>query len=214
MAVTTKFLRRYTTLPALIHLLRTRCITFLDPSSWDDKNDAHFMNLYKTHKHLKSLLAVCCSMENETYHHWRVFSSGSSGICISFYRDLLVSSMKTFESIRLGEVQYLKIKDLKTHRANIDDMPFLKRAPFGPEHEFRFVYESNATTLRPLDFLIPLECIESIYLSPWMPKEVSDSVKSVLKTIPGVKSIPIYRSTLIRNDRWQEYGDRLVNSDS
>ncbi len=46
-ALTKKFLRRYTDLPALIHLLRTASITFLDPSSWDDKNDAYFMNLYK-----------------------------------------------------------------------------------------------------------------------------------------------------------------------
>jgi hypothetical protein len=197
-------LRRYTTLPALIHLLRTRCITFLDPSSWDDKN------LYKTQKRLKSLLAVCCSMETETYHHWRVFSSGSSGVCISFHRELLVDALGRVESIRSGEVQYLKIKDLKTRRANVDDMPFLKRAPFGPEHEFRFVYESKATTLRSSDFPIPLECIERIYLSPWMPEKVSDSVKSVLKTIPSVKSISITRSTLIRNDLWQEYGDRLV----
>ena len=108
----------------------------LDPSSWDDKNDAYFMNLYKEKKHLTTLLAICCSMESETYHHWRVFSSGPSGVSTPFRRELLVDSLETFESVRSGKVQYLKIKDLKTSGAKLDDMPLTLRRS---EHRFRFV---------------------------------------------------------------------------
>ena len=113
MAILKKFLRRYTDLPALIHLLRTESITFLDPSSWDDKNDAYFMKLYKDKKRLTTLLAICCSQGSETYHHWRVFSHGPSGVCISFKRQPLIDALKRVDkSIRCGQVQCLKIRDL------------------------------------------------------------------------------------------------------
>jgi hypothetical protein len=92
-------------------------------------------------------------------------------------------------------------------------MPFLKRAPYSPEHEFRFVYESKAKRLHSKDYPISLECIERIYLSPWMPEAIADSVKASLKAISGVQGIPITRSTLIRNDQWQSYGNRIVGAE-
>src|ERR1700745_856554 len=87
-------LGRYTDLPALIHLLRRKCITFLDPATWDDKNDSYYMELYKENKGLKTGLALCFSMTSETYHHWRVFAGGASGICIRFKRDELLSCIR------------------------------------------------------------------------------------------------------------------------
>src|SRR5271165_3347629 len=127
MATPKKFLRRYTDLPGLIHLLQTETNTFLDPASWDDKNDAYFMELYKQHKKLSTLLAICLSMDSETYHHWRVFSNGSSGVCISFHREHLIHSLRDPSSIRYGDVRYLKIKELRANPAAPDELPFLKR---------------------------------------------------------------------------------------
>jgi hypothetical protein len=205
-----KFLRRYTDLPALIHLLRTQSIAFLDPSLWDDKNDAYFMSLYKQKKGLKTLLAICCSQESETYHHWRVFSNGTSGVCISFKRQPLINVLEKNNTVRTGEVQYLKIKDLRTAKIDISDMPFLKRAPYVSEHEFRFIYESKSTKLHVKYYPIELDCIDRIYLSPWMPEAMADEVRATLKQIDGVKKIPIVHSTLIRNDDWQTYGEAIV----
>jgi hypothetical protein len=47
--------RGYSDLPALIYLLETKSLTFLDPGAWDDKNDSLFMRPYKEHRHLKCL---------------------------------------------------------------------------------------------------------------------------------------------------------------
>jgi hypothetical protein len=60
----TKFLRRYT------NLLKEQKITLLDPESWEDKNDSHFMSLYRKKKSLKSVLALCFTQASETFHHW------------------------------------------------------------------------------------------------------------------------------------------------
>jgi hypothetical protein len=87
-------LRRYTSLPALIYLLSNRAITLLDPSSWDDSNDSHFLALYRDKKRLNCVLAICFTQVSERYHHWRVFGDGSSGICIQFVRSKLLEDSR------------------------------------------------------------------------------------------------------------------------
>ena len=72
-----EFLRRYTDVPALIYFLRERKITLLDPQSWDDSNDSHYLTLYREKNRLRSVLALCFTQTSETYHHWRVFSGGT-----------------------------------------------------------------------------------------------------------------------------------------
>jgi hypothetical protein len=88
-----KYLRRYVDLPALIYLLSERKITLLDPKSWDDGNDSYYLALYREKRNLKSLLAVCFTQTTETYHHWRVFAGGSSGVCIRFKRTKLLKAI-------------------------------------------------------------------------------------------------------------------------
>jgi len=73
-------LRRYTTLPSLLDLLVTKHLTLLTPDSWDDKNDAFYLQQYKDKKKLKAVYAMCFTEGNETYHHWRVFSGGNGGV--------------------------------------------------------------------------------------------------------------------------------------
>ena len=131
-------------------------------------------------------------------------------MCISFKRKPLVDLLEGSGSVRSGEVRYLKIKDLKSSNAAVEEMPFLKRAPYNPEHEFRFIYESKAVRLRAKSYPIQLSCIDRIYLSPWMPEGVAESVKRLLKDIPEANALSINRSTLIRNDDWQAYGDRIA----
>ena len=63
------FLRCYTNLPALLYLLRERKITLLDPETWDDKNDSHFLSVYREKKSFKCVLALCFTQVSETYHH-------------------------------------------------------------------------------------------------------------------------------------------------
>jgi len=40
-------LRRYTDLPELLYMLRNKKITLLNPANWDDRNDSHYLHLYK-----------------------------------------------------------------------------------------------------------------------------------------------------------------------
>jgi hypothetical protein len=210
MAHTKKFLRRYSNLPSLLHLLTTKSLTFLDPETWDDKNDSLFMRLYKKKKELDTLLAVCFSQESETYHHWSVFASGSSGVYISFKKAELLAELEQYEGIRARAVSYIQLDDLRQTTRKVNNLPFMKRAPFRPESEFRVLFEEKGKPRSYVDIDIPLSCIARIHLSPWMPRAVAESVKSVVKSVDGVREVDIVRSTLIQNDRWANFGKEVV----
>jgi Protein of unknown function (DUF2971) len=129
-------LRRYTDLPALIYLLNERKITLLDFISWDAKNDSHYLELYRQKNNLKSVLAVCFTQANETYHHWRVFANGSSGVCISFKRSTLLEAIQKQHGVKSRSVKYLKLVEIRNMTLARKDLPFLKRYAFEHEEEF------------------------------------------------------------------------------
>ena len=204
--MTNKFLRRYTDLTALIYLLEEQKLTLLDPISWDDSNDSHYLLVYKNQKRLKTLLAICFTQVAETYHHWRVFASGTSGVCVKFKRAELLNEVEKCAGVKTREVEYLKIKENREKKPPIDLLPFIKRHAFKDEGEYRVIYESSETDLSKKDISITLSCIAKITLSPWMHESLSNYVKKVIKDIKGCEHIKIVRSTLIGNDKWKAIG--------
>ena len=209
MATIEKFVRRYTDLPSLIHLLTEKQITLLDPDTWDDKNDSYFLRLYREKNKLESVFALCFTQNSETYHHWRVFANGPSGVCITFEREKLVRAIRQ-KGIRTGRVKYLKVDDTRGVKPATSRLPFLKRYPFEPENEFRIIFCARAK-LSNLHIHIPLSCIDKISLSPWLHPSLSGYVKKTLWAIPDCKDLRIVRSTLISNDEWKHFGDSAVN---
>lgn len=200
------YLRRYTDIPALIYLLDERKITLLDPESWDDSNDSHYLSLYRQKKKLASVLALCFTQASETYHHWRVFANGSSGVCIRFKRAELLRAIKKLAGVRTGKVTYLTLKEMRDKALAVRELPFLKRYAFEDESEFRIIYESKTDNKGKLDIDIPLFCIDRITLSPWVHPALSPHIKRMLKSIKGCSTMDIARSTLIGNLEWKSLG--------
>jgi hypothetical protein len=190
-----------------VYLLREHRITLVDPQSWDDRNDSYYLTLYRKKRRLASVLALCFTQVTETYHHWRVFASGASGVCISFRRKELLGAVKRFGGVRTGPVRYLKIGQLDAKRLIAHDLPFLKRYPFEHEHEFRLLYESRTKRLPTIDIPIPLSCIDRVTLSPWLPTNLSVGIKKLLWSIPACKQLTIVCSTLISNEDWKQAGE-------
>lgn len=200
-------LKRYTNLAATIHILTTKKITLLDPKFWDDGNDKHYLDKYKNNNNLKSLLAICFSQEAETYHHWGVFAPGMDGVCIEFNKEKLLYFFTT--GMMFKPIEYLSIKDLKTERPSLEDLPFIKRKPYKPENEFRIVYKSTKKSITIKEISIDLSCIKRIVISPWLPKGLEKSIIKSLKAINPNLVMKIHRSTLVGNDEWMNYPDSL-----
>lgn len=206
------YLRRYTDIPALISLLSERKITLLDPESWEDQNDSHYLTLYKEKKNLQSVFALCFTQADETYHHWRVFANGSGGVCISFDRAELLKAVKKQPGVRVQEVKYLKLKEIRDKKVALSELPFLKRYPFKNENEFRMIYESLNEKLPNLDIPIPLSCITRVTLSPWLHNALSPNLKRMIRSIDGCSKLDLAKSTLISNEEWKTLGDRAQPS--
>ncbi len=197
-------LRRYTNLAAAIHLLRNRCLTLLNPASWDDRNDAYFLAQYKERLAASAVLALCFAEAPETYHHWRVFSSGGDGVCIEFDKPRLLEAIARDRALVARPVTYKQIKDLGDGPIDTDELPFLKRFPYGDEQEFRVIYSSTDKEAEIHHVPIPLASINRLTLSPWMHAALAKAVKDTLKQIEGCKSVKICQSTLVDNDRWRK----------
>jgi len=205
--VSENYLRRYTDLPALIYLLSKKKITLLDPQLWDDSNDSHFLAVYREKMKLKSILALCFTQASETYHHWRVYANGPSGICIRFNRSRLIKAVKNQPGLQSSSVTYLKLIEIRDRKLAIHELPFLKRYAFEHENEFRMIYESTTKHLTTLDIPIPLSCIDNVTLSPWAHKSQFSPIKALLRTISGCSGIKLVPSTLISNEEWKYLGE-------
>jgi hypothetical protein len=198
------FLKRYTDLPATLAVLSNREITLLSPKSWDDMNDRETLAHYAAKNNLTSLLGVCFSQAIETYHHWKVFAPGSSGVCIYYVKEALLKAIpKDGFSHRL--VEYKSPTALLASYATLADMPFTKGEAYRDEIEYRFIFKSETEEVRVKSIPIDLSVVRGIVLSPWMAPKLFEATKASIQAIDGCADIPITQSTVVTNQAWLEY---------
>jgi hypothetical protein len=200
---TSSFLNRFTSLPIALDLLQTKEITLLSPETWEDRNDAYYLERYRDERRLRSVLAICLSVRKETFHHWRIFSFGSSGVCIEFDKNKLLSGIPGNGGFRHGPAHYRWVAELQKKKPALEDWPFLKRKPFEDEGEYRIIYESKTDSIRAKRVGIDLSSIRKVTLSPWLPESVGTSVISIIKSIDGCSKLEVSRSSLIDNAGWR-----------
>src|SRR5262245_9904199 len=135
---------RYTTLPVVLDSLLHKRITLLSPESWEDRNDAYSLERYKARMGYSTVLAICFTERAETFHHWRIFSGGSSGVCVEFDKRKLLRSISGDTAFRSGRVEYQWAYSLERAPPLLGKLPFLKHKAFEDEGEFRIVYESKS----------------------------------------------------------------------
>jgi hypothetical protein len=194
-------LNRYTTLPVLLDLLRRKKILLLDPSTWEDRNDAEVILEYKRQKRVPNLFAICFSIGDETIHHWKAYADGISGCCIEFDGIRLLESFQGMSGFRWGHIEYKKIREVETMELDTDRIPFIKRKPYRFEEEFRILWEGK-TDQTSMDVDIELDAINKVTISQKMPSDVCASMKELLRHEIRDQSLKINTSTLYKNNRW------------
>lgn len=198
-----KKLNKFTTLPVLLDLLERKKLTLLDPALWDDRNDAEIISAYKEHKKIESLMAVCFSYGDETIHHWKTFSSGTSGCVIEFNAERLFEQIDSIEGLKHDKVEYRKLSDIEDKNTiiDIDRLPFTKRWPYRCEEEYRIIIELDAKATF-YEIPIELDTINRITISQQMPRPIYNTIKSHLKEVWKNPDKRISHSTLYENKRW------------
>jgi hypothetical protein len=165
---------RYTNIAAAIDILARQELVLLDPISWDDRNDRHFMNLYKEYIGADGLYAACCTLSNETYHHWHVFG-GRSGAYLEFEKSELEAHLKGLKKsghrLRFEEVNYYTLNAIGEGKLTPEDMPFAKRWGFNAEEEYRIIAEGDADQIT-YSIPLPVGLIRKVVINSWLPEPV------------------------------------------
>lgn len=206
--VTKTRLRRFTTIGSAIDTLREKRLAFVDPDKWDDRNDAAFMKLYRDKTKCDALKALCCTESAETYHHWRVFTQSADGCFIEFHKKALVDSVKQAADYRAEAMDYIRLDEIKVSDYQIRDLPFLKRAGFRAEKEYRIIYTGACDD--DTHFLkIDLSWINRIVLNPWLPPNIAKSVGDTLREVSGQQDLHVVASKLTNSQTWLQWGRRM-----
>jgi hypothetical protein len=196
-------LNRFTTFPILLDLLQRKKLTLLNPTSWEDRNDAEIILEYKKRKGIKNIFALCLTHEDETVHHWKTFSNGSSGCIIEFDVEKLFAIIDNIPTLTHGPVEYRKLADIEKRDTviDIDKIPFTKRWPYRCEAEYRIIVSTEGKE-KFFEIDITLDIIKRITISQQMPHEIFTTIKKYLQELKGNPENRISRSTLYENKRW------------
>ena len=121
-----------------------------------------------------------------------------------FVAHKLLSCLRGKPGVSMGYVQYLTTKDLEQARPSLNELPFLKRRQFADEQEFRFIYEDASKTLELKDYLLDLNSIYRVILSPWLPHTAFESLRDVVHGLPGCSSVRVRRSNVVDDPKWKD----------
>lgn len=209
--MTIKLLKRYTELPFVLQLLHSKKLTLVNPSAWDDKNDSYFVQAYRDGKGLGSVLALCLTEAQQTYHHWKVFTHGASGACICFNKVALQKWINDTDLLEGREVVYRTVPQIQKQPPRLDDLPFLKRKAYEHEGEFRLLYGTKKKSVVIQSFDIPLDIIDFILLNPWLPPATASAIEDVIRRIDGCERLEVKRATITKNDAWQQAAKAAID---
>jgi hypothetical protein len=213
MAKSNNILSRYTSLPILLDILSKKALPFSHPELWDDKNDSFYLEEYRKKEKIKTLLALCFTLKTETYHHWKVFADGISGVCIKFKKEEFLNNIDSRLDVKFHDVEYPPIQNLKSNGIDPEKLPFLKRQPFKDEMEFRIIYKNKSKIIEDKSINIKINCIDKITLNPWISDNISGTVKSVIKSIDGCSHLKVYNSRLINSKVWKSIATEMIENE-
>jgi hypothetical protein len=206
---------RYSSIAYVIDALTRREITLLNPSSWADKNDSLYINLYKQFRGVANVFASCCTLSKETFQHWYIFGGSSAGAFIEYDRVKLEAHFETLKAeghkLRYEDVMYLTLEKVEGPLAKLERFPFLKRWGFEAEKEYRVIVETDDENVISYPIPIPLNAINRLVINPWLPRPVVESLKDAIHSIDGCEDLKVDHSRLIESDRWMVAGIKKLS---
>lgn len=203
-------LRRYTNLPVLLDIIMNKKISIFNYHHWDDANDRYALDLYKRELNYGFVGAFCMTEAPETFHHWKIYSPSTSGICIVFDKDTLLKCVPKSHFV-YKNLNYLKLGQPGSIDAtDIHILPFIKRYGFKDEREFRILSYSVENNDK-MEFSIDTSSIIRIILSPFISKNLFHSIKTSINSIEGFSDIKITHSSLMDDGNWKSSLDNFVD---
>jgi hypothetical protein len=110
-----------------------------------------------------------------------------------------------------GDIEYLRLEGVENLKdSDVDRLPFVKRVGFSAEEEYRIIAETKKDQKPAFPVKFPVSMISCIYLNPWLPKTIFQSLKTTIQSLPDCGSVRVSRSLLIDSARWKAAGDKVA----
>jgi hypothetical protein len=132
-----------------------------------------------------------------------VYANGSWGVRLEFDKKRLLESIPDNQGLRHGEVNYLKINELRKQHVDVANLPFIKRWPYKDENEFRLFVEHHKGEEAVNRIGIDLSSLKRITLSPFATDEQRKLMREQLRLSLGQFDVRISNSTILNNGPWK-----------
>ena len=202
-----KYLRRYTDALVLLDMIKNERISLTSPDTWFDKNDTLGLKEYGLGKGTGRTHALCLTEAAETGHHWQLFAGTSHGVCVMFDAEALKAHVaKYYPHLLQGPMHYINLKQLKEkYPFDNDELPFFKRKTFQDEKEYRIVsWTPDPNAGSTYDINIDRNIIQRVVFGPRMPKNLTETLRSVCETIADCNHIQFTSSRVENNESWHD----------
>jgi len=212
-----QFLNRYTHFSYLCKMLEKRELVIPSWKKWRDRNDSHSIKEYQRLERDRNIFALCMTNADETYHHWRVFTRQTFGVCLRFDKTRMIEWVKsqrespTMGRVEMKRVVYFELESFDTDVVKVQHLPFLKRWGYRDEREWRLMYTTTQNgQFATLPF--PIKALDSIVISPFVSSEEADVKKRKIQETLRTKGVDVYHSALTNSDRWKDQVTEVMNS--
>ncbi|MDR2053812.1 MAG: hypothetical protein LBP80_10390 [Treponema sp.] len=203
------FLKHYTRRDRLDSILESGVLRLADPALWQDKNDQAGIRAFArlSGDRARQVRVLCLTAGNELIHHWNAYAAGPEGRRIELDTEAFLERAGRLGLIH-GWVDYRR-HDLKPASLPVDQLPFIKRAPYQSDREYRVLWAGPEGAQPPE---IPIKgLIRSITLSGELPEAEAEAEKDRTAALaaaagPGVK---IHLSALWKYRQWINKFDSL-----
>ena len=187
-------LKHYTSFENLLVILSKNALHLGDPKNWEDKNDVASILAYARINSV-SVGVLCLTYEDETIHHWKTFAKGQTGCRIDFNNSILQKKISNLPGIIYRKVIYLK-KPFDLSKYKVEDYPFLKRAVYECEKEYRVFWSGKG---KPPPISID-GLIRRITFSPEIKEHALKTIRDLLKNTYGINEV--CKSTVLEYPYW------------
>ena len=208
------WLKKYTRLEFLEIILKEEQLHLGDPALWTDKNDSELIQIYTSAAGFSKTRSTCLTMAPDRYHFWALFGEESKGVCLWFDRRKLLADIANDNSLRSGLVQYLKPSGLSG--VKLHEIPFVKRAQYTDEQEFRVIRNFKSTDKLTVGLRFSPSSLIRIYLNAWLSDDELNLMKAQVGPMLKQKygHVRLLQSKMLRYERWIDAAKNAAHSSS
>ena len=198
------WLKKYTKLYYLEAILTERKLFLGDPANWPDKNDLFCIEVHNQANGIESTRVACLNNGPDRYHFWHVYGDCADGVCLWFDRCALEKDIESDGTLKSGFVVYKGKKSATSVKKGL--VPFVKRAQYTDEREFRVLREVSVLKLDQDKFSFSPLSLKRVYLNPWLDSAKVSHWKSQIKRWQqdGLEHVEVLQNESLSSDKWKQ----------